>query len=449
MTEVPSRVRWMQDIVPEIHNYRTFLKKVFRHEFRKNWFRRFTTPILEKKELFVSAIWEWTDVVDKEMYNVIDKKGRELVLKPESTAWMMRAYIDWDMQSEPQPVNLYYIEPHFRYDRPQKWRYRQFYQIWAEVIWENDPIIDAQLIFNWYTVLNQIGLEWDFKVKLNSIGTAKDRAKYIEELESFYANKWNILCSDCNHRLENNVMRLLDCKNEDCRILLWSAPKITDFFKKESKEHYKKVKEYLDILWVPYEEDFTLVRWLDYYCHTVWEFADTSGRSQDALWGWGRYNWLSQKIWFKDEIPAAWFAMWMERLTQAMIDKWIKIKNKDKIDLYFMQLGEDAKKVVMPLTLEARNAWINTMASLWTPSMKAQLKKANRLWVRFVVIVGIMEAKTWVFQVKDMELWTQEEVKKENIIKYVIDKIWESKLDFYSPTRDLYIEEIREEVEEK
>jgi histidyl-tRNA synthetase len=139
--------------------------------------------------------------------------------------------------------------------------------------------------------------------------------------------------------------------------------------------------------------------------------------------------------------------MWMERLTNAMIDKWIKIKDKDQIDLYFMQLWEDAKKVVMPLSLEARKAWINTMASLWTPSMKAQLKKANRLWVRFVVIVGIMEAKTWIFQVKDMLKWTQEEVKKENIIQYIIDRNWEERLDFYNPAKDLYIEEIKEEVE--
>lgn len=440
MWSVPSRVRWMQDNLPDMHRYRSFLKKVFRHEFRKHWLKRINTPILEKKELFVSAIWEWTDVVDKEMYNLIDKKGRELVLKPESTAGIMRAYLEADLQSEPQPVSLYYIEPHFRYDRPQKGRLRQFYQIWAEMIWENDPIIDAQLIYIWYSILNQIGLEWDFKVKINSIWNVKDRTKYIEELESFYANKWNILCSDCSHRLENNVLRLLDCKNEDCRILLGSAPKITDFFKKDSKDHYNSVKEYLDILWVPYEEDHTLVRWLDYYCHTVWEYVDSSWRSQDAFgWGW-RYNWLSKKIWYKDEIPAVGFAMWMERLIWALLDKWIKIKNKDQIDLYFMQLWDDAKKVVLPLSLESRKAGINTMTSLWTPSMKVQLKKANRLWARFVVIVGIMEAKTWVFQVKDMLNWTQEEVKKENVIQYIIDKIWEDKLDFYSPAKDLIID---------
>lgn len=435
--EIPKKVRWMQDILPDEQLYTTFLKKVFRHEFRKNWFKRISTPVLEQKALFTSAIWAWTDVIDKEMYNLIDKKGRELVLKPESTAPIMRAYLENDLLSESQPVSLYYIEPHFRYDRPQKWRYRQFYQIWAEVIWELDPIIDAQLIYITYTTLNKIWLKWDFKVKLNSIWTLKDRQKYIEELTSFYENKKHLLSEDGLRKLESNPLRLLDTKVEDEKILAEQSPKITDFFKKDSKEHYKKVKEYLDLFWVPYEEDHKLVRWLDYYCHTVWEFVDDSGRSQDAFgWGW-RYDALSAKIGHKKEIPAVWFAMWMERLVQALKDKEIKIKDKDKIDLYFIQLWDDAKKAVLPLTIQARESWVNTLASLWTPSLKVQMKKANKINAKFVVIVGIMEAKTWIYQVRDMENGTQEEVKREELIKYIISKIWNEKLDFYCPAKDL------------
>ena len=157
--DFPKKVRWMQDILPEAHRYHAFLKKVFRHELRKNGFKRITTPILESKSLFTSAVWAWTDVVDKEMYNLIDKKWRELVLKPESTAPIMRAYIENNLFDDPQPVFLYYVEPHFRYDRPQKWRYRQFFQVWAEIIWESDPILDAQLIYIWYTNLVSIMYE--------------------------------------------------------------------------------------------------------------------------------------------------------------------------------------------------------------------------------------------------------------------------------------------------
>jgi histidyl-tRNA synthetase len=199
------------------------------------------------------------------------------------------------------------------------------------------------------------------------------------------------------------------------------------------------VKEYLDLLKVPYEEDHTLVRWLDYYTHTVWEFADNSWRSQDAFWWWGRYDGLSKKIWHSDEIPAVWFAFGIERLVDAMMDKWVMLKDKDKIDLYFIQLWEEAKKIILPLTFEARDSWINTMVSLWTPSLKVQMKKANRLNARYVVMVWIMEANSGIYQVRDMVQWTQEEVKKENLIEYIISKIGKSGLDFYCPWKDLLL----------
>lgn len=437
--DFPKKVRWMQDILPEAHKYHAFLKKVFRHELRKNWFKRITTPVLEQKSLFTSAVWAWTDVVDKEMYNLIDKKGRELVLKPESTAPIMRAYIENDMLSEPQPVFLYYVEPHFRYDRPQKWRYRQFFQVWAEIIGESDPILDAQLIYIGYTVLNKIGLEKDFKIKINSIWTSKDRQKYIEELTSFYENKKHLLSEDALRKLSTNPLRLLDTKVEDEIILANEAPKISKFLKKESKEHYAKVKEYLDLLWVPYEEDHKLVRWLDYYCHTVWEFIDNSWRSQDAF-GWGgRYDMLSKKIGHSEEIPAVGFAFGMERLVEAITSKWVTLRNKDSIDLYFIQLWDEAKKAVLPLTLAAREAWINTQASLWTPSLKAQMKKANRLEAKFVVMVWVMEVNSWIYQVRDMVAWTQEEVKKDDLINYIIWKVWKENLNFYCPAKDLII----------
>ncbi len=439
--EAIKKVRGMQDILPDTHLYHTFLKKVFRHELRKNGFKRITTPVLEHKELFTWALWAGTDIIDKEMYNLVDRKGRELVLKPESTAPIMRAYIENDMQSEPQPVFLYYVEPHFRYDRPQKGRFRQFFQVWAEIIGESDPVLDAQLIFIWYKVLNKIGLEWEFKVKINSIGTAKDRQKYLEELTSFYENKKHILSEEALKKLESNPLRLLDTKIEDEIILASEAPKITKFLKKDSKEHYIKVKEYLDILWVPYEEDHKLVRGLDYYTHTVWEFIDSSGRSQDAFGWWGRYDMLSKKIGHNEEIPAVWFAMWMERLTEALIDKEINIKSKDTIDLYFIQLWDEAKKIVLPLTLEAREAGINTLASLGTPSLKAQMKKANRLNARYVVMVWIMEASSGIYQVRDMLLWTQEEVKKDNLIEYVKGKVGQNGLDFYCPAKDFMLKD--------
>ena len=447
--EIPPRVRWMQDILPDYHNYFTFLKKVFRHEFRKNGFRRISTPILEQKEIFTRTVWAGTDIVDKEMYNLIDKKGRELVMKPETTAPVMRAYLQDDMQSQPQPVFLYYVEPHFRYDRPQKGRYRQHHQFGAEIIGEEDPVLDAQLIYIGYKTINSIGLEWDFKVVINSVGTAKDREKYVEELKNFYENKKHLLSEDGLRKLETNPLRLLDTKIEDEIILANEAPQIAKFLKKKSREHYAKVKEYLEILNVPYEEDHKLVRGLDYYTHTVWEFIDNSGRSQNS-YGWGgRYNWLSQAMGYKDEVPGVGMGIGAERLIEALQDKWVLIKNKDEIDLYFIQLWEEAKKLVLPLSLEARDKWINTLVSLGTPSLGTQMKKANRIGAKFVVMVWIMEARNGIFQVRNMIDGTQEEVKKEDILEYVINHIWADKLDFYDPVRDLVMWEPPVKTEEQ
>lgn len=438
MTLTP-RVKWMQDILPPAHKYHTFLKKVFRHELRKNGFKRVTTPILENKALFLSALWAGTDIIDNELYHLVDKKGKHLVLKPESTAPIMRAYIENNLVEDPQPVFLYYVEPHFRFDKPKKWKLRQFFQVWAEIIGESDPILDAQLIFISYKILNKLGLEGDFKIKINSLGTSKDRVKYLEELRGFYENKKHLLTPEGLIKLEHNPLQLFESKDEDERILSSQAPKITKYLKKESREHFAKVKEYLDILNVPYEEDPTLVRGLDYYNHTVWEFVDTSGRSHDSF-GWGgRYDGLSKKLGHEEEIPAVGFAFGMERLAQSLYEKGILLRDKDKIDLYFIQLGDEAKKVVLPLSLEAREAGINVLVSLGTPSLKIQMKKATKLNARYVVMVGMMEASTGIYQVRDMVEGTQEEVKKEHLIEYITKKIGDNSLDFYCPAKDLIV----------
>ena len=357
--EIPPRVRGMQDIFGEYQRYFTFLKKVARHEFRTNGFGRISTPILELKSLIVHSSGESSDVVNKELFDFTDKGGCEVVLKPEGTPGVMRAYLE-SMKEEPQPVYLYYIEPHFRYDRPQKWRYRQFHQVGAEIIGEEDPILDAKAMYTMKNILDGIGLTDSYTLKINSLGVPKEREKYLIELASFFEARKHLLDETDLARLEKNPLRLLDSKNEDVRELLKIAPKMTDFLKKDSLEFYTKVKEYLNILGVKYEEDSTLVRGLDYYSHTVWEFVDGSGRTQDAFGGGGRYDGLAKSIGYKTEIPAVGFAFGAERLIEAMMDRGVKLKNKDKIHLYIMQLGDDAKKLSLPLSeFASENIWIS------------------------------------------------------------------------------------------
>lgn len=438
--ELPPRVRGMQDIFGEYQRYFTFLKKVARHEFRTNGFTRISTPILELKSLIVHSSGEESDVVTKEMFDFMDKWGREVVMKPESTPGVMRAYLE-HMLEEPQPVYLYYIEPHFRYDRPQKGRYRQFHQIGAEIIGEEDPILDAKTIYIMKNIMDGIGLGWSYTIKINSLWVAKEREKYLLELQSFFENKKHLLDETDLARLAKNPLRILDSKNPDVQELLKVAPKMTEFLKKDSLEFYNKVKEYLELLGVPYVEDPTLVRWLDYYSHTVWEFVDGSGRTQDAFGGGGRYDSLAKTIGWKNEVPAVGFAFGAERLIEAMMERWVKLRNKDMIHLYIMQLGDEAKKLALPLNIESRKRGLNSLLSLGTPSIKVQLKKANRVGARFVIVIGIMEAKKKICQLKDMDKWTQIEVPLDQVIDLVIKEVWEWALSFYHPSRDFIISE--------
>lgn len=449
MSNIPQKVRGMQDIFGEYQRYFNFLKKVSRHEFRKNGFTRISTPILESKDLVVRSAGLGSDVVSKEMYELRDKKDRELVLKPESTPGVLRAYMENTMWDEPQPVYLYYIEPHFRYDRPQKGRYRQFHQVGAEIIGELDPVLDAKMIYIGSSILDSVGLKGKYKVKLNTLGVPKEREKYIMELQAFFEARAHLLDEVDLARLKANPLRILDSKNEEVRELLKVAPKITDYLKKDSKEFYEKVKMYLDILGVPYEEDSTLVRGLDYYSHTVWEWVDGSGRTQDAFGGGGRYDGLAKVLGHKEDIPAVGFALGAERIIETTMEMGVKLRNKDAIQLYFIQLGEEATKLTLPLNLEAQKVGLNSLLSLGTPSLKIQMKKANRLGAKYVAIIGIMEAKKGVCQLKDMENGTQEEVPLNKLLDNILGKIPKQDLDFYSPTKDFVIEEIPESVVEE
>jgi len=388
-----------QVIFPDEHKYLTFLKKVFRHEFRKSGFRRISVPLLDE--------WE---------------------LRKCSEKWVMKAYINNNIIEEIQPVYYYLMDRFFC-------NWIEEYRIWWEVLWENDPILDSIMIYITYTVLNKIGLENTFKIRINSIWIEKEQVKYVEELVNFYSDKKHLLTEEWLKNLEENPMLLLSSTDEDEKIIAQNAPKFFKFLKKDSKAHYLKLKEYLDLLKINYEEDHTLISKNDYNTNTVWSF--NSIESWDIISNWARYNYLWKQLWSPKDIPASWFSVRTEVIIKMLHDREIKLKNKDSIDLFIVQLWDEAKKIVLPISLNAREAWINTVVSLWTPSIKEQMLKAQRSGSKYVVIVGIMEARNWVFQVRDSIAWTQEEVKKEELIDYIIEKIWKDSLDFYCPARDL------------
>ena len=434
--EIPQKVRGTQDWFGEQQRYYTFIKKVSRHIFRHFGFTRISTPIMEMRDLIVRSVGEDTDVVSKELYEFQDKKGRDLVLKPESTAGVMRSYLE-NFQNDPQPVYLFYIEPHSRYDRPQKGRYRQFHQLGAEIIGERDPVLDAENIHMAVKILSDCGVGEKFTLKINTLGNTKERELFVTELQAFFRGKSHLLDEIDQARVEKNPLRLLDSKNPDVREILPYAPKLRDFFKKETIEYYESVKTYLTLLGIEYEEDPTLVRGLDYYCDVVFECVDNSGRTQDAYCGGGRYDGLATSLGSKTPVPAVGFALGVERLIDSMKESGLSVMNKDTIDLYFIQVGEEAKKIALPLSVKAREMGLNVLASFGSPSMKTQLKKANQLKAKYVVIIGIMEARRGVCQLKNMEKGTQVEVKIPALLDHMVGLIGEDNLDFYDTTKEL------------
>lgn len=413
-----QKVRWMQDILPEMYAYYTHIIEKFEILCKKYGCERISTPILEYKDLFTGAIGQGTDIVEKEMYIFYDRKQRELALKPESTAGIMRAYLENDFQSGIQPVYFYYIEPHFRYDRPQKWRYRQFFQAGVEVIWESDPFFDAELIYMGYTFLETLLGKETFTLKINTLGTEKEREAYIHALKEYYANKKHLLSHDALVKLEYNPLRILDTKIEEEKILATYSPKIEEFLTKESQHHYETVKRYLDGMGVRREQDHTLVRGLDYYSHTVWEFIDTSSTSQNALWGGGRYNGLSQKIGYKENIPWVGFALWIERIIQHMKEQ--EIPTKREIDMYFIALWEEAKHSIFPLFLQCKeHTPYSVFFSPGSASLKNQLRKAHKMNAKYVIIIGTFEAKNNTCKVRNMQEGTQKEILQTDLISYI------------------------------
>ena len=416
-------ISWSRDIYPNDYKYLTFLVKVFRHEFRKNWFRRISTSLIESEEIMNAVIWN----------NLSKLKKIDLwYLKTKASVWILRSYLDNEMNNEIQPVYNYFMD--YFFTNTDKW-FEVLHKIWWEIIWEDDPILDAILIYIMYIVLNKISLKNTFEIYINTVWVEKERNKYREELQNFYEDKKHMLSENSLENLKIDPILLLLSKNEDEQILAKETPKITKFLKKDSKLHYKKFIEYLELLKIPFIENNTLVSKYDFDTNSVWEFIRKD--TQERIAYWTRHNVLSTKLWAQKEVPAVWFYAKSHVLISMLKDKNIKIRNKDSIDLFFVQLWDEAKKIVLKLSLKAREEWINTVVSLWTPSIKEQMLKASRSWAKFVIIVWVMEARSWIFQVRDNVLWTQEEIEKDKLIEYIIEKIWIKSLDFYCPAKDL------------
>jgi len=424
----------VHDILPDDHLYFSFIKKVVRHYCRRSGHRRISTPIFENVDVFVRSVGETSDIVEKEMFLFESKSGKKFALKPEGTAGVIRAYLEHGMQQMPKPVSLYYIEPHFRYNRPQKGRYRQFHQFGFEVIGEKDATIDAQVIYLAHKINVDLGIADRLTLQLNTIGSMEDRIKYKEILVDYYIGKERSLCEDCKKRMHANPMRLLDCKEEDCRILASMAPKLEDNISAESKEYFELLKEYLKELNVPYELNPMLVRGLDYYTHTVFEFWSKKEGSQNAIGGGGRYDGLIEQM-GGQPTPAIGYAAGIERIMEHMKESGIRPPNKDRVEVFVAQLGHIAKKKALGLINELRECGINTIGAIGKDSMRGQMELANKMDAKYSLILGQIEVQEGTIILRNMEKGSQEVVPYEGIIEKMTEilgsnslknkKLWE------------------------
>lgn len=410
-------------LFPDDNRYFNFIKKVFRHEFRKSGFKRITVSSVTKTDLLKDS-WE---------KNIIEINP-EYSLKTNSTVWVLNSYMQHDKNEELQPIYYYYIDNLLI---EKKDYLKEHFVIWGEIIWEEDPILDMECIFIVNNILNQIWLANSFEIRVNSLWLPKEQAKFFEALQDYYSDKKHLLTDETLENLEKNSFEVLKPKSEDEEILLAQAPKMKKFLKKHSKLHLKKFEEYMEMVGLDYTWDDNFIWDKPYYTNTVWEIVEKE--TNIVLATGGRYDTLSTTLnkELRKEVPATGFSVKVARLIKALRNKNIVLKNKDKLDLYIVQLWDEAKKQVFPIVQQARKAGINVLASLWTPSMKEQMLKAQRSGAEHVVIVWIMEARNGRWQVRNMEKWTQEEVKKEDLLDYIIAKVGKKNLDFYSPMEDL------------
>jgi len=408
LSKSPQLLRGFKDILPADQPYWQFVKKTAESFANGYGFPQIDPPILEEAALFVRSIGKQTDIVEKEMFSFTDQGQGLVVLRPEFTASVVRAYINHGMINLPQPVKFYYFGPAFRRERPQSGRQRQFYQFGFEIIGDINPVIDAQVIGIVNNFFKQIGLS-QISIQINSIGCPDCRKAYIQELTNYYRSKRKMLCEDCKKRITKNPLRLLDCKKPSCQFVKTEAPQIVDWLDDECKEHFMKVVEYLDELNISYKLNPYLVRGLDYYTKTVFEIwpGEKEESAQSALGGGGRYDGLVELLGGRPT-PAVGVSVGVERVISQLRQKEAALPADQNPEIFLAQIGDQAKVKALVLFEQLRQENIKVAENFAKDSLKSQLELANKLHVRYALILGQKEVMDGTILVRDMESGVQE-----------------------------------------
>jgi histidyl-tRNA synthetase len=407
-----SAVKGTHDILPKEARDWQRVEAVAKATFELYGYREIRTPVFEATELFEKGTGQTTDIVQKEMYTFTDKGGRSITLRPEYTPSVARAIIEHRLDLLPEPMRYYFIGPMFRFDKPQKGRFRQFHQVDIEVFGEDDPAIDAEIVEMADRLLKKVKVT-ETEVLVNSVGCRRCRPAYLKDLRAAAAAVMGSLCPDCQRKAETNPLRIFDCKVEACREIARGFPEITGYLDSECAEHFQRVRSYLDLYGIPHRIEPRLVRGIDYYTKTTFEITAAKLGAQNSVLGGGRYDDMMKDFGGPD-ICAIGFAMGVERLLSVA-----KLEPVQEEFFYLAYLGDEAKKEAILLARFLRSKGVECLLEFKERGLKSQLSRASKLGASWALIIGEEEISKGRYQVKDMKKGTQTEAAKDSILRTI------------------------------
>ncbi len=404
MINIPKGTK---DMLPSEAYKWHYVERIARETAANFGFKEIRTPMFEHTELFLRGVGETTDIVTKEMYTFDDKGGRSLTLRPEGTAGVARCFIENGLQQGVMPMKAYYLASAFRYEKPQNGRLREHHQFGVECFGSESPAADAEIISLADTFLRNVGLT-SLELNLNSIGCPECRAKYNAALKKYIGENLHNMCAQCQARFDKNPLRILDCKEEKCKAITKNAPKILDYLCDDCKAHFKEVQRILSELGIKYVVNPGIVRGLDYYTRTVFEFVSTDIGAQGTVCGGGRYNNLVEEVGGKPT-PAVGFGLGLERLLLVLENTNSLRAQEENVEYYFAPLGDSAKALCRELAYALRRKGVSAETDIMDRSVKAQMKYADKIGAKYVVVIGDDEIAKGVVSVKNMADGTCEE----------------------------------------
>lgn len=413
---ITQRPKGTQDWYGSNMHKRTLIEGLARKLCKSYNIKEIITPVFEHTVLFQRGVGETTDVVQKEMYTFEDKAHRSITLKPEGTAGAIRAYLENNLYAESGPTKLFYVTPAFRYEQPQSGRLRQHHQFGVEFVGSKSPLAEVELITLITTFIKEIGLK-NAKLHINSIGCSNCRKTYNDALLAYLEQHKGKLCPTCLERMAKNPLRVIDCKVPTCKEIVKNAPRTIDYLDDECKEHFEELQSLLSELQIPYEIDTGIVRGLDYYTKTVFEFVNEDGFT---LCGGGRYDNLVHEIDEKQNIPSVGFGMGIERIIYFLEKEGVELEPEIVPELYVGILGKEAKAAAYRIVNKLRNAGIVVETDYMDRSVKAQMKYANKIGAKNTVIMGADEIASGKATIKNMESHEQVEVELDKIEAYFL-----------------------------